>query len=72
MIYRGKVKDGVVVLDKAAALPDGVEVEVRVPDSDGDGPTVFERLEAVVGIAKGLPSDLARNHDHCIHGRPKR
>ena len=72
MVYRGKVKDGVVVLDKAASLPDGLEVEVRVPDSENDGPTLFERLETVIGTVKGLPSDLARNHDHYIHGRLKR
>jgi hypothetical protein len=24
------------------------------------------------GIADDLPSDLARNHDHYIHGHPKR
>jgi hypothetical protein len=71
MVYRGKVKDGVVVLDSAATLPDGLEVEVRVPDSDDDGPTLFERLEAVIGISRGLPTDLARNHDHYIHGRHK-
>jgi len=72
MVYKGKVKDGVVVLDKPAGLPDGLEVEVRVPDAEDDGPTLFERLEAVVGIANGLPSDLARNHDRYVHGRIKR
>ena len=68
MVYKGKVKHGVVVLEKTAALPEGLEVEVRVPDSDGDGPTLFERLEAVIGTVEGMPSDLARNHDHYIHG----
>ncbi len=23
------------------------------------------------GKAKGLPADMARNHDHYLHGRPK-
>jgi hypothetical protein len=26
----------------------------------------------VIGIAKGLPADLAENHDHYLHGRPKK
>jgi len=29
-------------------------------------------LMAVAGKASGLPSDLAENHDHYLHGTPKR
>ena len=29
------------------------------------------RLLDVAGTAKGLPDDLAQNHDHYLHGRPK-
>ena len=36
------------------------------------GPTLYERLKPVIGIAKGLPPDLARNHDHYLYGGPKR
>ena len=25
-----------------------------------------------LGIAGGLPRDLAKNHDHYLHGRPKK
>jgi hypothetical protein len=71
MVYKGRVKDGVIVLDKAAALPDGLVVDVFVPDAQDDGSTLFERLQGVVGIAEGLPSDLARNHDQHIHRRIK-
>ena len=71
MVYKGKMQHGVVIFDKPAGLPNGLEVEVRVTDSEDNGPTLFERLESVVGNAKGLPSDLARNHDHYIHGRLK-
>ena len=35
-------------------------------------PTLYERLESVIGIADGLPADFAANHDHYAHGRPKR
>jgi hypothetical protein len=31
-----------------------------------------EALLEVAGSAQGLPSDLARNHDHYLHGAPKR
>jgi hypothetical protein len=31
-----------------------------------------ELLQEFTGIAKDLPPDFARNHDHYIHGGPKR
>jgi hypothetical protein len=34
--------------------------------------TLAERLKNVIGQGKGLPSDLAKNHDHYIHGAPKK
>ena len=30
------------------------------------------RLKQFVGAAQRLPSDMARNHDHYLHGRPKK
>ena len=30
------------------------------------------RLKNFLGAARGLPSDMARNHDHYLHGRPKK
>ncbi len=71
MVYKGKVKNGVIVLEKTGELPEGIEVEVVVSETGNDGPTVLDRLGGVVGIAEGLPSDLARNHDHYIHRRPR-
>ena len=29
-------------------------------------------VQRVAGTAKGLPSDLAENHDHYLYGTPKR
>lgn len=29
-------------------------------------------LQEVAGTAKGLPPDFARNHDHYLHGTPRR
>ena len=31
-----------------------------------------EALQEVAGTAEGLPSDLASNHDHYLHGTPRR
>jgi len=30
------------------------------------------RLKQFAGAVRGLPSDMALNHDHYLHGRPKR
>lgn len=34
--------------------------------------TWADALEEVVGAAKDLPADSAHNHDHYLHGTPKR
>jgi hypothetical protein len=68
MTYRGTVKNGVVVLEPDAALPDGTEVKVE----PASGPTIFEKLGRLAGRAKGLPTDMARNHDHYLHALPKK
>jgi len=30
------------------------------------------RLKQFAGAVRGLPSDMARNHDHYLHDRPKK
>lgn len=77
MTYRGRIRNGVVILDRPVSLPDGSEVEVRPVDSgppprpSGPIPSLYERYKDFIGIADGLPADLAENHDHYIHGAPK-
>lgn len=70
MTYVGKVTNGVVVLDGNATLAEGTVVRVEPVEAGFEAPTLAERLESVIGIAKGLPPDLAENHDHYLHGRP--
>jgi hypothetical protein len=79
MVYRGRVKNGVVVLEGPARLEEGAEVSVRPlrrpSRSRGRSkqtPTLYERLKSVVGKAKGLPPDASLNHDHYLYGMPKR
>ncbi|HPD29705.1 MAG TPA: hypothetical protein PLL20_06900 [Phycisphaerae bacterium] len=69
MTYKGKVQGGVVVLEGGAALPEGAEVVVEPVE---DLPSWAEVFKDVLGKATGLPKDLARNHDHYLHGAPKR
>jgi type IV secretory pathway ATPase VirB11/archaellum biosynthesis ATPase len=72
MTYRGKVQGGVVVLEVGAKLPEGTEVQIVLPpESEANAPTLYERLEPVIGKAKGLPPDASKNVDHYLYGHPK-
>ena len=35
------------------------------------GKTLSEALLEFAGVAEGLPTDMAENHDHYLHGVPK-
>ncbi|MCG3197309.1 MAG: hypothetical protein GHCLOJNM_01794 [bacterium] len=72
MTYRGHVENGVVVLDEGAELPEGAVVEVDVLKEDDPVKSLRELLLEFAGCMEGLPSDLSVNHDHYIHGTPKK
>ena len=76
MTYRGHVQNGAVIFDEAVVLPEGAAVQVDVlgveREAEGTGATLYEQLEPLVGAAKGLPPDLARNHDHYLHGQARK
>jgi hypothetical protein len=78
MFLRGHVESGRIVVDDETSLPDGAEVRIELmPPSESDAPgdqktSLYDRLKAADGIAKGLPADFAENHDHYIHGTPKK
>lgn len=68
MSFRGHIKNGVVVLDEAADLPEGAEVRVEPVGRK----TLADRLREVIGSVPDLPEDLAENHDHYVHGIARR
>jgi hypothetical protein len=70
MSFEGIVQNGVVVLEGDQKLPEGTRVEVIV--RDGRKPSLSDRLLKLAGTIDDLPSDMARNHDHYIHGVPRR
>jgi hypothetical protein len=72
MRYTGTVKDGVVVLEGVPPMQDGTLVSVEPVGGPGNGTTVAQRLKRFSGSARGLPVDMAHNHDHYLHGRPKK
>jgi len=70
MTYRGKVKNGVVVLEGDGKIPDGTAVRVE--------PAEERPLMDLVRVAEGFPDDPdwptdgAVEHDHYLYGTPKR
>ena len=72
MNLEGTIQNGVVVLDDGLQLPDGTRVEVIVRVPSAKPATLRERLLKLAGTVDDLPADMARNHDHYIHGSPKR
>ena len=78
MTYRGRVQDGMVVLDEPAAMANGTVVSVhplrkaKRPSGEAEPrPSLYERLKPIIGKAKGLPADFSVNHDHYLYGTPK-
>jgi len=73
MEYTGEVKNGVVVLEPGCRLAEGLRVRVLTDHQPArETASLGQRLLRFAGTAKGLPSDMAENHDHYLHGRPKR
>jgi len=70
MTLRGHVRNGVVVLDEPTALPDGSIVKVEPIEESDEIISLREMLLSFSGVVKGLPEDLAENHDYYIHGKP--
>jgi hypothetical protein len=57
-------------------VPDGTQVEVVLPPQIGPGEfesagSFFDTVRDLVGSIEG-PADWAAEHDHYIHGNPKR
>ena len=70
MTYKGRVQGGVVVLEPGARLDEGVEVVVEEAES-ARGASLADRLGPVIGKAKGLPADAARNVDRDLYGQTR-
>lgn len=74
MTYRGHIEKGLVVFDEPISLPEGtpVQIEVLGKPEEKPIPTLLERLQPIIGQAKGLPPDASINHDHYLYGLPKK
>ena len=72
MSYTGTVIGGVVKLPPEAALPDGTQVRVETVEPATDRRELVEELKAIAQSMPDLPEDWSTQHDHYIHGTPKR
>lgn len=74
MVYRGRVKNGMILLDSGVTLPEGTEVEVRICKRVGQSSETQElapvfRLHELA-VETGI-RDLARNADHYLYDHSK-
>ena len=71
MIYRGRVTNGVVVLEGGVNLPEGTAVHVETVETSqpaGEDERLYRLGE--LAVPTGVP-DLALNIDHYLYGHPK-
>lgn len=84
--YTGQVQNGVVVFDEGAAPPgDGTRVRIVAEWPSQDAPMIKDDHMAttrawLLALAReaeadpevqNLPADLAEQHDHYAHGKPR-
>jgi hypothetical protein len=63
------VEKGIIKLPKDTPWPPGTVV--RIEPVEEQAPRLFETLKDFDGMAEDLPSDLASNLDHYVHGHPR-
>jgi len=73
MNFTATVVKNTIRLPAGIHFPDGTRVLVEAVHAPEDTPkeSISQSLERFIGIADDLPSDLARNLDHYVHGQPQ-
>lgn len=72
--FWGVFKDGIVFPESTLVLPNGTKVKIELVDQEKaeEISHLIADMKTLAGTATGLPSDLACNHDHYLHGTPKK
>ena len=81
MLIRGRVQDGVVVLEPGGSLPEGTEVTVAVcaatnatgeKMSDKERRRVREIVDRIIALPDENPGDTfsGADHDQVLYGKP--
>lgn len=71
MSYQGIVKNGQITLPPGAVLPEGASVVVAVELREEDFPEWSRGLVKLIK-KRDWPEDMSLNHDHYLHGTPKK
>lgn len=68
------VENDTIKLPAGVHVPNGTIAEIVLQTGmQVESPSsFFETVKDLVGSVEGLPSDFAAEHDHYIHGTPKR
>ncbi len=71
--YFGEVQNGVIVLEPGSPpLPEGMKVQVAPVGPEQAVRDLSQILLDFAGSLEGLPEDMAAQHDHYLHGTPRR
>ena len=71
MVYRGRVKNGVIVINEPGEISEGTEVEVHVLKSNGEtAKTEVRPWLKFSGVIDDLPPDASMRVDEILYGRP--
>jgi len=65
------VEAGKTVLPPGLDWPNGSVVRVELVKEE-QLPTLLEDMKDFIGVADDLPTDMAENHNHYLHGHPKK
>jgi len=72
MSYTGTVEGGVIKLPPEAVVPNGTKVRIETIEPPTDRRPLVDKLRAIAESMPEMPADWAAQHDHYIHGTPKR
>ena len=71
MSFERTIVNGTVVFDEPPALPEGTRVDVVMQTPVESQPTLSGLLK-FAGRIKEMPADFSAEHDHYLHGTPRR
>lgn len=74
MVYRGRVKNGVVVFEGNVTPPEGAIVNIEqvvTSKTDRGAQQLRDTLLKFAGSIDGAPADASVNLDHYLYGHPK-
>jgi hypothetical protein len=75
MTITATVLNGTIQLPPGTKLPEGAKLQITVPEPRKEGaalPTLHDNLRDLIGAARELPTDMSDEHDHYLHGAPRR